>query len=173
MKKLNTTYLDSLVSKILSETLEEKADNLISKIKGDVCECGGKMYEGECKECGSKYGNMDEGIYDVDDVDDSNEFDYVQEEEDIDDQSFDGNVKLDTEPNVQGCEYHIKNFGKDDPITQEICQGVNINESLRSRNRRQGKKSETDEGNAFTGALSKARKTGDKDFEVGGHILTE
>tara|TARA_R110000868_G_scaffold278793_1_gene538911 strand:- start:460 stop:1431 length:972 start_codon:yes stop_codon:yes gene_type:complete len=33
---------------------------------------------------------------------------------------------------------------------------------------RQGKKSETDEGNAFTGALSKARKTGEKDFEVDG-----
>jgi hypothetical protein len=32
MKKLNTTYLDSLVSKVLSETLEEKANNLISKI---------------------------------------------------------------------------------------------------------------------------------------------
>jgi hypothetical protein len=186
MKKLNTTYLDSLVSKILSETLEEKADNLISKIKGDVCECGGQMYEGECVECGSGYGSMEEGIYDVDDIDNSNEFDYVQEEEDIDDQSFDGNVKLDTEPNVQGCEYHIKHFGKDDPITQEICQGVNINEDLKGRQRkldrnknnkidaedfkmlRQGKKSETDEGNAFTGALSKARKSGDKDFEVGG-----
>lgn len=186
MKKLNTTYLDSLVSKILSETLEEKADNLISKIKGDVCECGGQMYEGECVECGSGYGNMEEGIYDVDDIDDSNEFDYVQEEEDIDDQSFDGNVKLDTEPNVQGCEYHIKHFGKDDPITKEVCQGVNINESLKGRQRRldrnknnkidaedfkmlrQGKKSETDEGNAFTGALAQARKTGDKDFEVDG-----
>jgi hypothetical protein len=186
MKKLNTTYLDGLVSKILSETLEEKADNLISKIKGDVCECGGQMYEGECVECGSGYGSMEEGIYDVDDIDNSNEFDYVQEEEDIDDQSFDGNVKLDTEPNVQGCEYHIKHFGKDDPITQEICQGVNINEALKGRQRkldrnknnkidaedfkmmRQGKKSETDEGNAFTGALSKARKSGDKDFEVGG-----
>ena len=33
MKKLNTTYLDNLVSKILKETLEEKADSLVSKIK--------------------------------------------------------------------------------------------------------------------------------------------
>jgi hypothetical protein len=186
MKKINTTYLDSLVSKILSETLEEKADNLISKIKGDVCECGGKMYEGECEECGSGYGNMDEGIYDEDDIDDSNEFDYVQEEEDVDDETFDGKVKLDVEPNVQGCEYHIKHFGEDDPVTQEFCKGVNLNESLKGRQKRldrnknnkidsedfkmlrQGKKSETDEGNAFTGALSKARKSGDKDFAVGG-----
>ena len=42
MKKLNTTYLDNLVSKILKETLEERADTLVSKIKGDVCECGGQ-----------------------------------------------------------------------------------------------------------------------------------
>jgi hypothetical protein len=186
MKKINTTYLDSLVSKILSETLEEKADNLISKIKGSVCECGGQMSENQCVECGSGYGNMDEGIYDMDDIDDSNEFDYVQEKDDIDGQRFDGNVKLNSEPNVQGCEYHIKHFGKDDPITMEICQGVDINESLKGRQKRldrnknnkidsedfkmlrQGKKSETDEGNAFTGALSKARKSGDKDFEVGG-----
>ena len=58
MKKLNTTYLDNLVSKILKETLEEKADSLVSKIKGNVCECGGTMYEGECNECGSKGGDM-------------------------------------------------------------------------------------------------------------------
>jgi hypothetical protein len=156
MKKLNTTYLDSLVSKVLSETLEEKANNLISKINGDVCECGGQMVEGECKECGNNSGDIGEGIYDVEDINKSNEFDYVQEEDEID------------EPNVQGCKYHIEKFGEDDPVTQEVCQGINISESLRSRRRKQGKKSETDEGNAFTGALSKARKTGDKDFEVDG-----
>jgi len=32
MKKLNTTYLDNLVTKLLNETLEEKADKLVSKI---------------------------------------------------------------------------------------------------------------------------------------------
>ena len=154
MKKLNTSYLDGLVSKVLSETLEEKANNLISKIKGDVCECGGTMYEGVCEQCG----DMNEGMYDVDDIDNSNEFDYVQE----DDSEFT------EEPNVQGCRYHIEKFGEDDPVTQEVCQGVNINEALKGRQRRRVKKSETDEGNAFTGALSKARKSGEKDFEVGG-----
>ena len=32
MKKLNTTYLDNLVTKLLNETLEEKADKLVSRI---------------------------------------------------------------------------------------------------------------------------------------------
>ena len=195
MKKLNTTYLDNLVSKILSETLEEKADTLVSKIKGNVCECGGQMYEDVCEQCGNNRGEMEEGIYDVDDIDNSNEFDYVEEEE----------IEFEDEPNVKGCKYHIEHFGEDDPITQEICQGVNLNEALKGRQRKLDKnknnkidaedfemlrnssksdksikkinkissrhgmeEQETDEGNAFTGALSKARKTGEKDFEVDG-----
>ena len=36
MKKLNTTYLDNLVSKILKETLEEKEDSLVSKFNGKI-----------------------------------------------------------------------------------------------------------------------------------------
>ena len=199
MKKLNTTYLDNLVSKILKETLEERADNLVSKIKGDVCECGGTMYEGECDECGSKSGDMyeeseligkqknidvakpkgkitsadfkklrnskvgnkhemEEGIYDVDKTLDD-KFDYVGESDDID---------YSTEDREKTCQYHIDNFGENDPVTKEMCQGFNLSESLKSRHRKQSNKSETDEGNAFTGALSQARKKGDKNFEVNG-----
>ena len=181
MKKINTTYLDNLVSKILKETLEERADTLVSKIKGDVCECGGQMYEGECNECGNMYEDMSEGIYDVEDIDDSNEFDYVQEDMvlgDSDDEELDSN-------NSEACKYHMDNFGPEDERTLKFC-GSNMNESLKGRQRnldknknnkidaedfkmlRNGKKSETDEGNAFTGALSKARKTGEDDFEVDG-----
>jgi hypothetical protein len=163
MKKLNTTYLDNIVSKILKETLEERADTLVSKIKGDVCECGGQMYEGECNECGNMYEDMSEGIYNVEDIDDSNEFDYVQEDMvlgDSDKEELDSN-------NSEACKYHMDNFGPEDERTLKFC-GSNMNESLKGRNRRQGRKSETDEGNAFTGALSQARKTGDKNFEVGG-----
>ena len=181
MKKLNTTYLDNLVSKILKETLEERADTLVSKIKGDVCECGGKMYEGECNECGNMYEDMSEGIYDVDDIDNSNEFDYVQEDivfGNSDEEELDSN-------NSEACKYHMDNFGPEDERTLKFC-GSNVNESLKGRQRnldknknnkidaedfkmlRKGKKSETDEGNAFTGALSKARKSGEKDFEVDG-----
>jgi hypothetical protein len=185
MKKLNTTYLDNLVSKILKETLEEKADSLVSKIKGgNVCECGGTMYEGECNECGYKGGEMEEDIHDFQDLNNNNEFDYVGENESIDD--IENDEENTDEDREKTCRYHIENFGKEDPVTKEMCQGVNITESLKGRQRRldknknnkidaedfkmlrQSKKSETDEGNAFTGALSQARKTGKDNFEVDG-----
>jgi len=186
MKKLNTTYLDNLVSKILKETLEERADDIVSKIKsesadGQLCECGGNMYEGECNECGGMYEDMSEGIYDVEDIDDSNEFDYVQEDMvmgDSDDEELDSN-------NKEACKYHMDNFGPEDERTLKFC-GSDMNEELKGRQRkldrnknnkidaedfkmlRKGKKTETDEGNAFSGALSNAKKSGEDSFEVDG-----
>ena len=193
MKKLNTTYLDNLVSKILKETLEEKADSLVSKIKGDVCECGGTMYEGECNECGYSAGQMEEDIHDEGDI--NGEFDYVGENEYIDDIEVD--VEDTDEDKEKTCKYHIENFGKEDPVTIEMCQGININEALKGRQKRLDrnknnkidsedfkllrkeksvKKSikhgmeeqETEEGNAFSGALSDAKKSGKDSFEVDG-----
>ena len=41
MKKINSTYINNLVSKIINETLEERADSLVSKIKSNVNELGG------------------------------------------------------------------------------------------------------------------------------------
>ena len=86
MKTLKN-YIDSVVNKVLRESLEEKADEIIDKIKsnvteeddidgfeelesdeeynykGETCEeCGGMMTEGECSECGYKM----EGIYEAD-----------------------------------------------------------------------------------------------------------
>ena len=199
MKKLNTTYLDNLVSKILKETLEERADSLVSKIKGDVCECGGTMYEGECNECGSKGGDMYEDIHDFEDLNNDNKFDYVGENEFIVD------VEDTDEDREKTCRYHIENFGKEDPITKEMCQGVNITEALKGRQRKLDKnknnkidaedfkmlrnksksdkdikkvnkvstrhgmeEQETDEGNAFSGALANAKKSGKDSFEVDG-----
>jgi hypothetical protein len=184
MKKLNTTYIDNLVSKILKETLEERADDIVSKIKsesnnGQICECGGQMYEGECNECGGMYEDMREGIYDVEDIDDSNEFDYVQEDMvmgDSDNEESDSN-------NTEACKYHMDNFGPEDERTLKFC-GSDVNESLKGGQRkldknnkidaedfkmlRKGKKTETDEGNAFSGALSNAKKSGEDSFEVDG-----
>ena len=186
MKKINTTYLDNLVSKILKETLEERADSIVSKIKsesadGQLCECGGNMYEGKCNECGGMYEDMSEGIYDVDDIDDSNEFDYVQEDMvlgDSDNEESDSN-------NTEACKYHMDNFGPEDERTLKFC-GSNMNEELKGRQKRldknknnkidaedfkmlrKGKKSETDEGNAFSGALANAKKSGEDSFEVDG-----
>ena len=46
----------------------------------EVCsECGSKMYEGECMECGSGY--MEEDIYDFEDLNPENKFDYTNEKE--------------------------------------------------------------------------------------------
>ena len=85
MKTLKN-YIDSVVNKVLRESLEEKADEIISKLKSDVTEeddmdgfeelefnedmeegetceqCGNMMSEGECSECGYKM----EGIYEAD-----------------------------------------------------------------------------------------------------------
>jgi hypothetical protein len=191
MKKINSTYIDNLVNKIINETLEERADSLVSKIKSnvnelggmdddhptfgklnfsdmsdeeiesllkrpvrsndsesddewkeldeesEVCECGGGMYEGECMECGKSY--MEEDIYDVDDLDSNNEFDYVQEEEDVMDYE-DGDTEEKKE-NSEFCKYQKKMFGSDDERYQEKCLGgsaikdlagmeMNMNEKL-------------------------------------------
>ena len=212
MKKLNTTYLDNLVSKILTETLEEKADSLVSKIKGDVCECGGKMYEGKCDECGSKnvdiyegsefkdnrkkidvaepkgkitsadfkklrsskmadiskkYGGkhgMEEGIYDVDDLDSDNSFDYVEESEDLG-----VDAKWEKQDNEKTCVEHIKLFGKNDSVTKEMCSGVNLNETLKGGQRRINKdnKVETKEGEKKFPDLTGDGKVTRKDVLVG------
>ena len=201
MKKLNITYLEKMISKVLKENLGDKAETLVSKIKSsikensEVCEqCGGNMNEGECMECG--YNMMEEGIHDVEDINNKDEFDYVQEEEDIETET---NME-----NEESCKYHMDKFGPDDDRTKQFCGG-SMNESLKGRQRRldknknnkidaedfemlrNGSKSdktikkvnkiskrhgmeeaETEEGNAFSGALSNAKKSGKDSFEVDG-----
>jgi hypothetical protein len=69
-------YLKNLANKIILETLEEKADMLMAKLKnaptdfdyvaeGDTCEqCGGtELFEGQCVECGMKKGDVLEKLY--------------------------------------------------------------------------------------------------------------
>jgi hypothetical protein len=191
MKKNNSKYITNLVNKIITETLEDRADSLVSKIKtnvnelggmdddhptfgklnfsdmsdeeiesllkrpvksnddksedewkelgeeSEVCECGGNMYEGVCNECG--YGQMEENIYDVDDLDSNNEFDYVQEEEDVMD--FEDDTTEEKKENKDFCKYQKKMFGIDDERYQEKCLGgsatkdlagmeINMNEKL-------------------------------------------
>jgi hypothetical protein len=207
MKKINSTYINNLVSKIITETLEERADSLVSKIKSnvnelggmddnhptfgelnfsdmsdkeieallkrpvrggmdddidygnsksglgsddewkelgeesEVCECGGGMYEGECMECGKSY--MEEDIYDVDDLDSKNEFDYVQEEEDVMDFEDEDETQSEDE---EACKYHMNNvdFGPEHERTQKFCGSnkmgldkykFSVNERLRGRQR--------------------------------------
>jgi len=111
MKTLKN-YIDSVVNKVLRESLEEKADEIISKLKSDVTEeddmdgfeelefneedmeegetceeCGSMMSEGECSECGYKM----EGLHE------------------------------ESDPNSQKCKYHKENFGPDDERTIRFC----------------------------------------------------
>jgi hypothetical protein len=213
MKKTNNTYIDKLVARVINETLEERADSLVSKIKtnvnelggmddghprfgklnlskmsddeiadlmkqpmntddyddeddvldyeehvmnktwedgndeydefedeelwgdideddcmecgqsnmyegtegSEVCECGGGISEGECMECGKSY--MEEGIYDEDDLDDDNEFDYVAEEDDT--LEFEDDETEKEEENKEACNYHSKKIKSGDLTPEE------------------------------------------------------
>jgi hypothetical protein len=196
MRKLTITYLEKMISKVLKENLGEKAETLVSKIKSsikensEVCEqCGSNMNEGECMECG--YNMMEEGIYDVEDINNKDEFDYVQEEEDIETET---NME-----NEESCKYHMDKFGPDDDRTKQFC-GDSMNEGLKGRQKKLDKnknnkidaedfkllrkekqgnsmkfkdrhgmeEQETEEGNAFSGALADAKKSGKDSFEVDG-----
>ena len=185
MKTLKN-YIDSVVNKVLRESLEERADKIIDKLKfndkdegdmegfeelefneedmeeGETCEeCGSMMSEGECSECGYKM----EGLYE------------------------------DSDPSSQKCKYHKENFGPDDERTIRFC-GTEKSETKEGKkfpdlsgdgkvtrkdvlmgrgvklNGNKTKKHQTDEemeeGNAFTGALAKAKRKGDDEFEVDG-----
>lgn len=68
MKRTNK-YLDNLVTKILNETLEEKANQVMARLggsddfdyvaEGETCKCGSKeFYEGMCVECGTMKGEV-------------------------------------------------------------------------------------------------------------------
>jgi len=181
MKTLKN-YIDSVVNKVLRESLEEKADEIIDKLKSDVneeddmggfeelefneeymnesecSECGGMMSEGECSECGYKM----EGLYE------------------------------ESDPKSQKCKYHKENFGPMDERTIRFCgkDKTEMTERLHGKQKqldrnknnkidsedfkllRKSKKHQTDEemgeGNAFTGALAKAKRKGDDEFEVDG-----
>lgn len=136
--------IDRLVSKIINETLEEKADDIVNRIKskmdeksGDVCEqCGGSMNEGECSECG-----------------------YMKEE--TFEELFGGQKKLDVaEPKGKLTSADFKKLRSKKKENKEGFGGefdyVETEEA------------ETEEGNAFTGALAKAKKEGDDTFTVDG-----
>jgi hypothetical protein len=41
MKKVNNRYIDSMIKKMLNETLEERADDLVTRLKTNVNELGG------------------------------------------------------------------------------------------------------------------------------------
>ena len=112
MSKVNKTYINNLFNKILTESLEERVDDIVTKLSGEdieemmnqpvdmidegnseMCEqCGSEMTEGSgglCEQCSSKMESIDEQV----------------------------NEEYDEEK----CEYHTKNFGEDDERTKRFC----------------------------------------------------
>lgn len=129
--------------------------------------------------------DMEEDIYDVSEpFGKKQSFDYVEEE-----MTEESEKEME---NKQFCDYQLKNFGPDDPVFIEMgCKAHSeMKENLVGKQKkldknkngkidaedfkllRKSKKTETDEeveeGNAFTGALSKAKKEGKSEFDVDG-----
>ena len=101
---------------------DEEDDELeLHEGDGEVCECGGNLYEGECMECGKSY--MDEEA-----------FDYVQEDEVLGDNepSMD---KHDEGYNEDTCNYHKENFGDNDERTKRFCK-TEMKETLKGGQRK-------------------------------------
>lgn len=145
---------------------DDDGGDLVSEMEKSLCECGGNMYEGECMECGKSYGMMDEDIYDVDDLDDSNEFDYVEEGvfDEEGDEEFD---YTDNEPNKEACDYHRKNFGPNDERTKRFCKSE-MTEKLHGRQRvldkNKNNKIDAEDFEMLRGKKSETKESAKPDF---------
>ncbi|NBO23160.1 hypothetical protein EBU94_07485, partial [bacterium] len=176
MKKSLNKYIDSLVKKIINETIEEKADELVTKLtEGDkmVCEqCGStSLMEGECTECGYR---MEE------EFSEGESFDYVAE--DLDPLNYTERYcdKDSDDYDDERCKYFQNNFKKRIEVSEKLHgrqSKIDVAEPKgkitgadfkKLRSMKKETDEEVEEGNAFTGALAKAKKEGDKTFEVGG-----
>ena len=218
-------FIISRFKKILRESLQEKADSLMTKLnydketelypenefdyveeemnEGETCEqCGGEMNEGEtCEQCGGKgevmeLGGMDDGhpkfgdknlskltkkqmedlLYGIEDEeedeedykprkrnkrDDEEEFDFELDlsEEELDEKLYGKQHKLDRNKNRRIDKEDFKMLRKQQDETEQLYE-VEFDREIEEE--------ETVEGNAFTGALAKAKKEGEDTFEVDG-----
>jgi hypothetical protein len=218
-------YIRSRFDQILKESLQEKADSLMTKLnydketelypenefdyveeemnEGETCEqCGGEMNEGEtCEQCGGKgevmeLGGMDDGhpkfgdknlskltkkqmedlLYGIEDEeedeedykprkrnkrDDEEEFDFELDlsEEELDEKLYGKQHKLDRNKNRRIDKEDFKMLRKQQDETEQLYE-VEFDREIEEE--------ETVEGNAFTGALAKAKKEGEDTFEVDG-----
>jgi hypothetical protein len=120
---------------------DDDGDDLVTE--GDVCECGGSLYEGECMECGKSY--MDEGIYDESEPwgEDPQSFDYVEEGmfDEEGDEEFDYS---EPDANEERCEFHMKHFGRNDERTAKFCKGI-MTEKLSRKQKRYLDQNDNDE----------------------------
>ena len=132
--KGNRNLLNGLVTKLLNETIHEKAEEISAKIKSnlkensEVCECGAPLYEGECLECGGNKNwmdeELDEDIYDeTDEFPKHQSFDYVEEVND-EDMASDYEERVERFCNKNSEEYNSEtcNYLKNDFLTEEMSE---------------------------------------------------
>lgn len=156
--------IDRLVSKIINETLEEKADEIVERIKskmneGDVCEqCGskGSMNEGECSECGYKKEETFEELFGGQD-----KLDVAEPKGKLTSADF---KKLRSKKSEENESWGMVARAAAPIVASSMMSDTNEEEF----DYVEDGEGETEEGNAFTGALSKAKEEGDETFNVGG-----
>lgn len=122
--------------------------------ESEVCECGSSsmVSEGMCMECGLP--KMEEGIYDIEDLNNDNDWDYIEEEDDVDfmDDEMEPKYRKDDDSekdseNSEFCKYQKKMFGRNDERYKEKCTGksaikdlasmeINLNEKLHGGQRK-------------------------------------
>jgi hypothetical protein len=215
-------YIKNITKRIISEEIDNRIFDIENKIfenknmKKQVCsECGGKMYEGECMECGGMYegdiqelGGMDDShpffggknLRDIpkkdierffknreEDEDDFEELDFKDEDDYRDlsmykpyygDKNFDFDTSMDYDDEFYLDEEYdgftdgrrkidkAKPFGKITGADFKALRSMKkeVEETLYELDLEE---EDVEEGNAFSGALSAARKRGDKTFRVG------
>jgi len=97
------------------ETCEQCESRYESIKEGEMCEqCGGTMSEGKCKVC-SKYKKYDVDIYDVEDLNPKNKFDYVEgmETSELDEIRI-GDLELDKPYSMKFTKFDEPDFPKYD-----------------------------------------------------------
>jgi len=150
--------------------------------EGETCECGGEMYEGECMECGKGYGEVMErknkskvSMEDIEDL-----LGDIKDDMGKDDDEFEFELEVDESECMEcGSSYEMKEklYGKQNKLDKNKNGKLDSEdfEMLRKQQNEEEQlyeiefeKEETYEGNAFTGALARAKKQGDDSFEVDG-----
>jgi hypothetical protein len=153
--------------------------------EGETCEsCGGEMYEGECMECGKGYGEVMErknkskfSMKDIEDLLGDIKDDMGKDD---DDDEFEFELEVDESECVEcGSSYEMKEklYGNQSRIDRNKNNRIDREDFKMLRKQQdeeeqlyeiEFEKEETYEGNAFTGALSKAKKHHKDEFEVDG-----
>ena len=179
MKRTNK-YLDNLVTKIINETLEEKADQVMAKLKpagssfdyvaeGETCECGSnEFYEGMCVECGNMKGEVLEK--------ECMECGPGYMEEDTNQLELD---EFEDEDWLRATDEIAKELDRSQRMSDKSSERRKPKRPIRPTRHRQDPKddlqfddeAEMEEGNAFTDALRKTPKGGK--FKLGGKEYTD